>query len=154
MDVLAFMEAGFESCVSVPNGAVMKVVDGKIDPQEDSKFKFLWDAKKKIEKANRIIIATDSDGAGQAMAEEIARRIGKDKCWKVEFPEDCKDANDVLLKHGSKGLDKVVSKIIPWLSLDFTMLRIFTMSWMRFMKREWVAVRPLATSTWTNTTRL
>ena len=55
--------------MSVPNGAVMKVVDGRIDPQEDSKFKFLWDAKKKIEKANRIIIATDSDGAGQAMAE-------------------------------------------------------------------------------------
>jgi twinkle protein len=114
MDVLAMMEAGFESCVSVPNGAVMKVVDGKIDPQEDNKFKFLWDAKKKIDRAHKIIIATDSDGAGQAMAEEIARRIGKDKCWKIQFPDDCKDANDVLIKHGKKGLEKSVKEVVPW----------------------------------------
>ena len=48
----------------------------------------------------RIIIATDADSAGQAMAEEIARRIGKDRCFKIEFPEGCKDANDVLVKLG------------------------------------------------------
>jgi twinkle protein len=33
MDVLAFMEGGYNSVVSVPNGAVMKVVDGHIDPE-------------------------------------------------------------------------------------------------------------------------
>ena len=37
----------------------------------------------KDEKANRIIIATDSDSAGQAMAEEIARRIGKTNAGKL-----------------------------------------------------------------------
>ena len=31
MDALAFMETGYDSVVSVPNGAVMKVVDKKID---------------------------------------------------------------------------------------------------------------------------
>ena len=47
---------------------------------------------------DKIIIATDNDKSGLAMAEEIARRIGKDRCWRVEYPKDCKDANDVLKK--------------------------------------------------------
>lgn len=114
MDALAFMETGYDSVVSVPNGAVMKVVDKKIDPSDDNKFKFLWDAKKQLDNADRIVIATDSDEAGQAMAEEIARRIGKDVCWKVEFPEDCKDANDVLIKYGRDGIDKIVTGCKPW----------------------------------------
>jgi twinkle protein len=114
MDVLAFMEAGYDSAVSVPNGAVMKVVDGKIDPQDDSKFRFLWDAKTQIDQAGKIIIATDADGPGQAMAEEIARRIGKDRCFTVAFPDGCKDANDVLMKHGTKGVDDLVAHAKPW----------------------------------------
>ena len=108
MDALAFMETGYESVVSVPNGAVMKVVDGNIDPKEDNKFKFLWAAKKKIDAASRIIIAMDADAAGQAMAEEIARRIGKDRCFKIEYPDGCKDANDVLVKLGKDGIDEIV----------------------------------------------
>jgi len=41
MDVLAFMEAGYKSVVSVPNGAVMKVNDNPIEPSNDNKFQFL-----------------------------------------------------------------------------------------------------------------
>ena len=114
IDALTMIECGFESSVSVPNGAVMKVVDGKIDPKEDNKFKFLWDCKEKIDQANRVIIATDADGSGQAMAEEIARRIGKDRCWKIEYPDGCKDANDVLMKHGRKAVEKMVIDCKPW----------------------------------------
>ena len=60
------------------------------------------------------IIATDADDAGQAMAEEIARRIGKDKVYKVHYPEGCKDANDVLLKHGRDGVDTLITSATPW----------------------------------------
>ena len=48
------------------------------------------------------------------MAEEIARRIGRDRCWKVEYPEDCKDANDVLMKHGTKKLNDITAFCKPW----------------------------------------
>jgi twinkle protein len=114
MDALAFMETGYESVVSIPTGAVMKVVDGNVDPKEDSKFKYLYPAEKKIENAARVIIAMDGDQAGQATAEEIARRIGKDRCFKIEYPEGCKDANDVLLKDGTEGIDKIVMAAKPW----------------------------------------
>jgi twinkle protein len=72
MDVLALAEVGVRA-VSVPNGAPMKVTEGKIDPSEDGKFKFLWDAKEYIDAAERVLIATDHDGPGEALAEEIAR---------------------------------------------------------------------------------
>ena len=36
IDCLSFMEIGLKQVVSIPHGAVMKVTDGKIDPQEDT----------------------------------------------------------------------------------------------------------------------
>ena len=86
MHFLSFMEIGYKSVVSIPNGAVMKVVDGKIDAHEDNKFKFIWNAKKKLELCDKVVIAMDNDKSGQAMAEELARRIGKDRCFKIRLP--------------------------------------------------------------------
>jgi len=114
MDCLSFMEVGYKSVVSIPHGAVMKVVDGKIDAHEDGKFKFIWNAKKKLDLCDKVVIAMDSDKSGQAMAEEIARRVGKDRCYKIEYPEDCKDANEVLVKHGRKKLDDLASNPVPY----------------------------------------
>lgn len=114
MDALSFIEAGYKSVVSIPHGAVMKVVDGKIDAHEDGKFKFIWNAKKKLELCDKVVIAMDSDKSGQAMAEEIARRVGKDRCYKIDYPEGCKDANDVLVKHGIKKLDEIASNPKPY----------------------------------------
>jgi len=48
------------------------------------------------------------------MSEEIARRVGKDRCWKIEYPKDCKDANEVLTKHGAEKLDKIATTPIPY----------------------------------------
>lgn len=113
MDVLAFREAGI-SAVSVPNGAPMKVSDGRISPEEDKKFRFLWAAKDYLEKAKRVIIAVDADGPGEALAEEIARRVGKDKCWRIAWPTNSKDSNDVLLKHGKQALIECLENASAW----------------------------------------
>ena len=94
-DSLSFLELGHES-VSVPNGAPAAVKNGKIDPREDGKFSFVWAAKAVLDSAKRIIIATDNDPPGDALAEELARRIGKARCWKLTWPEGIKDANDAL----------------------------------------------------------
>ena len=71
-------------------------------------------AKKKHDECQKVVLAMDSDKSGQAMAEEFARRIGKDKCFKIEYPEDCKDANEVLVKHGAEELDKITANPIPY----------------------------------------
>jgi twinkle protein len=114
MDALSFIECGYESAVSIPNGAPMKLVDGQIDPRDDEKFRYVWEAKDKMEFVGRVIICTDSDGPGQVAAEELARRIGKDVCWRIKMPEGFKDANDVLMAQGRDGIDALVKSAEPW----------------------------------------
>ena len=95
MDCLSVIEAGIENCISVPSGAPIKVADGKVLPSEDKKFAYVWNAREVIDAAPYIILATDQDTPGQALAEELARRIGKDKCRLAKFTR--KDLNEVLL---------------------------------------------------------
>ena len=95
IDALTVMECGLDNVVSVPSGAPIKVADGKVLPSEDKKFAYVWNARDVIEAAPYIVLATDQDTAGQALAEELARRIGKDKCRIAKF--DRKDLNEVLI---------------------------------------------------------
>ncbi|KAJ0082494.1 hypothetical protein Patl1_11519 [Pistacia atlantica] len=65
----------------------------------DTKYKYLWNCKEYLKKASRIILATDGDLPGQALAEELARCLGKERCWLVKWPKSYevnhfKDANE------------------------------------------------------------
>lgn len=113
LDMLSYYEAGIMNATSVPNGASSFT---RGDEAKDTKttMAFLWSAKEKIDKAKRIIIASDNDEPGTKLADELARRIGKHRCWKVAYPDDCKDGNDVLLKHGAIKLKEVMELATPW----------------------------------------
>uniref|UniRef100_A0A804L712 SF4 helicase domain-containing protein n=1 Tax=Musa acuminata subsp. malaccensis TaxID=214687 RepID=A0A804L712_MUSAM len=121
IDKLSMEEAGYRNCVSVPDGAPAQVSKGPlVAAEEDTKFQYLWNCKEYLEKASRIILATDADGPGQALAEELARRLGKERCLRVKWPEKsanevCKDANEVLIHYGPDALKKVVenSELYP-----------------------------------------
>ena len=111
-DMLSMFEAGVLNATSVPNGASSFArAEGKDDK---AAYGFLWTAKAKIDGAKRILIATDDDDPGHKLAEEMARRIGRHRCWRVSYPEDCKDANDVLRKHGKNELRTRVEQAEPW----------------------------------------
>jgi len=102
MDVLALHEAGIPNAISVPNGATLnsnnlEYLDSCIDYFEDK---------------DRIIIAVDSDEAGQALQTELVRRLGSEICHIATF-EDCKDANEYLLKHGKEKLSERISGAKP-----------------------------------------
>lgn len=112
-DVLAMKEAGLNA-ISVPNGAPAKLSEeGRIRPEDDKKFRYVWNAKEKIDAAKRIILCVDNDSPGEALAEELARRIGRAKCWQVKWTGG-KDANDVLLALGPEGIVKQISEATPW----------------------------------------
>jgi len=102
MDVLALHEAGITNAVSVPNGATLNTnnldyLDSCIDYFEDK---------------DKIILACDSDEAGQALQAELIRRLGSEVCYITTF-EDCKDANEYLLKYGKERLSERISKSKP-----------------------------------------
>jgi len=112
IDALSAIEAGVENVVSVPSGAPMKVVDGKVTASEDKKFAFVWNAHEILSKAPYIVIATDNDAPGQALAEELARRIGKHKCRLARF--DLKDLNEVLLQEGQEAVREIIAAAEPY----------------------------------------
>lgn len=111
MDALSFAEVGVENAISVPNGAPDRPMQ-QVDPNEDRKFRYIWDAKDILEQVDAVYIAADDDRPGALLMDEIARRVGKDKCWKVEWPEGCKDANEVLMKKGRKALKECVENAV------------------------------------------
>ncbi|KAF8687316.1 hypothetical protein HU200_042999 [Digitaria exilis] len=113
IDKLSMDEAGFRNCVSVPDGAPPKVSSKIPDKEQDRKYQYLWNCKDHLDSASRIILATDDDVPGQALAEELARRLGKERCWRVKWPkknetDTCKDANEVLMYLGPQALRKVI----------------------------------------------
>ncbi len=111
-DALAMREAGVLNAVSVPNGAQSFARFEGDD--EKASYGFMYSAKPLIDRAKRIVIASDGDEAGDKMAEEMARRIGRHRCWRVKWPEGCKDANDVLIKHGGPALAECVKAAEAW----------------------------------------
>jgi len=102
MDVLALHEAGIPNSISVPNGATLNhnnldYLDNCIDYFEDKE---------------KIILAVDSDEAGQALQSELVRRLGAEVCFLTTF-DDCKDANEYLIKHGKEKLTERINKARP-----------------------------------------
>lgn len=111
LDLLTALQCGFPHTVSVPDGAPPEsfVSDPLPDPDMDNKFSYValdWDRLKVIK---RIIIAVDNDGPGKRLAEELVRRLGRVRCQRVEYPEGCKDLNDVLMNRGSEEVIRVLS---------------------------------------------
>jgi twinkle protein len=102
MDVLALYEAGITNAISVPNGATLNnnnldYLDSCIDYFDDK---------------DKIILAVDSDEAGEALRVELIRRLGSEVCFITTF-EDCKDANEYLLKYGKEKLTERITGAKP-----------------------------------------
>lgn len=116
LDAASFKVAGATHVGSVPNGAAGKPGEGDIVPSEDKQFAYLWDGpriKSGLATAKKIILATDADPPGQILFNELAIRLGRNRCWYVTYPEGCKDANDVLVKHGPDAVSDLIADAKP-----------------------------------------
>ena len=102
-DCMAIDQVGFKPVISVPNGAStgnnnMTWLDNCIDY---------------FETADKIILATDKDTPGINLRTQLAARLGVDRCYKVEFG-DCKDSNEILIKHGPDKLKQAINSAEPF----------------------------------------
>jgi twinkle protein len=102
IDCMSMYEAGIYNCVSVPNGAGshnLTYIDNCINHLIDKKY---------------IVIAVDNDDAGNKLKDELIRRLDIERCFYIEYPEGCKDANDILIKHGKQYLNSLVTNAKPF----------------------------------------
>lgn len=99
IDVLSYIEAGIDYCISVPNGAstrTMDYLDNYIDIFDEIEV---------------FYIATDNDIKGVELREELIRRLGVERCKIVNF-KDCKDANEYLVRYGGLALHDTLTEAI------------------------------------------
>lgn len=94
IDALSLYEAGIRNVVSVPTGC--------------DNFQWVepcWDW---VQQFDKIILFGDNDPPGKKMIRVLVTRLGEDKCWIIEdYPDGCKDANDILVKCGASTLREV-----------------------------------------------
>lgn len=115
-DRIAVLQSCGGFALSVPNGASGKRSESEIIISEDKGFTYLWQNEKllpEVEQFDRVILATDADEKGLVLRDELALRLGPTRCWFVTYPENCKDANDVLLRHGEKAVKALIDGARP-----------------------------------------
>jgi twinkle protein len=89
IDALTLIQLGYNTVVSVPNGA----------SKGTNNLQYLDNCYHNFERIKTVIIATDNDEPGNALALELARRIGMEKCTRA-IPGEFKDANEMFCKTG------------------------------------------------------
>jgi twinkle protein len=116
-DKLAVEVAGFKNVISVPEGAPQRLREKPSD--DDAKFQYLKNCAGELEAVKgRFILALDNDRNGKVLEEELARRLGKERCWRVRWPDGndspCKDPNETLLLHGPAVLRECIESAEPY----------------------------------------
>ncbi|MDF1853481.1 MAG: AAA family ATPase [Verrucomicrobiales bacterium] len=90
IDCLTVMQSGFIRAVSLPDGwtekgnktdALIEALDGLLD-------------------APFVIVAGDNDASGESLPRTVANLLSGQDVRYVEWPNGCKDANDVLMAFG------------------------------------------------------
>lgn len=102
-DCMSFVSIGYKNCISVPNGA-----------SENTSYldRFMEDY---FDDKEVIYIAVDTDTKGIILRNALIARFGAERCKIVEYGSDCKDANEVLCKHGQLALRQCLedAKFVP-----------------------------------------
>ena len=104
IDALTLIECGFKDVVSVPDGAPNPTANNL-----DNKFSyFTEEAMRLFDEIKEIVLVTDNDENGRFLETELRRRLGIDKCFFIQYPVECKDINDVLVKEGAEAVEDVL----------------------------------------------
>lgn len=114
-DACSLVEAGFSSdaCLSVASGAPRGAKEGG---ELGGRYAFWLEAVRgPLKDAERYVLCSDNDDPGRALRADLVSILGAAKCWFVDWPEGCKDANDYLVRYGPIDLrDYVDRNAKPW----------------------------------------
>jgi len=114
-DVMALHEAGYRQVITLKDGAPDKL-RAEDDParETDKRFAALSTHADKLAGIKKIILAGDDDEPGRILREELARRLGRHRCWISEWYPGCKDAGDTLRDYGPAAVQHCIEAARPW----------------------------------------
>lgn len=94
------------------NLAVLSVPAGAGAVTNGASLPYLWNAKELLDKAKKIYIGVDTDAPGTAFGDELARRLGKHRCWRINW--SAKDANETLIEFGEQTVNTDIENASPY----------------------------------------
>lgn len=101
-DALVMIQAGMTNTCSVPNGAA-----------KTNKLEYIDNCFGAFENAESIYIMTDNDLPGNTLADELARRLGVERCFRVDL-SPFKDVNEALNNQEQISSEWIDSKSNPY----------------------------------------
>lgn len=115
LDRCALVEAGLSpgEVMSVPNGAKQRTTEA---PSELRGYSYVDEALKAgLSRVKRFVWCGDGDDSGLALRADMAKLLGAARFSFVNWPDGCKDANDVLRTDGARDLRELVTEgALPW----------------------------------------
>lgn len=100
IDAITVMQAGFMRAVSMPDGWT----------KEGNKTDALIGVEEDLRKSPYVIVAGDNDEAGESLPRAVANILRGHDVRYAEWPEGCKDANDVLVRFGEGAVAEALNK--------------------------------------------
>ncbi|ACK51688.1 hypothetical protein Msil_2768 [Methylocella silvestris BL2] len=114
-DALALVEAGVsaDAVLSVPNGAKERAADA---PAEQKGYEFVDEALLAgLSGTKQFVWCGDGDGPGLSLRADMVKLLGAARFHFVDWPDGCKDANDLLVTDGPEALRALVENgALPW----------------------------------------
>ena len=114
LDALAAIQCGYQRTISVPDGAPM---ESSPDPFDQKRYAWVRELKPRLgrEFVAEIILATDGDGPGHALMQDLAVMLGRFRCKFLTYPlaadgHRLKDLNEVLLAYGQQGVVETINR--------------------------------------------
>ena len=108
IDALTLIECGFASACSVDKGAPQPN-----DEHVDKKLECVTRNLDLLKAAEWVVICSDKDEPGQRLEKELIALLGPSKCKICQYPDGCKDLNEVLTKCGRKAVIDAVFDAKP-----------------------------------------
>lgn len=102
LEVLSFFEAGKENVISFFGGFSHE--NEPIEKIKNKMLDFLSPIEEKLKNVKKITIALPNNEKCNILKEELLRRIGKERCWVVQPPEEGYSWNKVLVDYGKQKL--------------------------------------------------
>lgn len=107
VDAMSVYQSSGHPARSIPSGASDRVTSSAPISWMDKSYD-------EISAAKKVVLSFDGDAPGKAYAEEVARRLGRQKVWRVRLPEGRKDINEVLVQDGEMAVFDMIERAEPW----------------------------------------
>lgn len=110
IDTASLVECGIskDQVLSVPNGAVERPTE--TTEKEIRGYGYVDEALKQgLSRVKKFVWCGDGDGPGRSLRADMAKMLGMARFWFVDWPEGCKDPNEVLVHEGGQFLRELVT---------------------------------------------